>query len=79
MIHWRRCVKIRCQRKSSGQFSELLMTDLLVSTGRAKSIRGFKLGVAIQGRRNLTLSWEPPNRYSNEAATVRSISGEVKI
>ena len=34
------------------------MTDLLVSTGRAKSIRGFKLGVAIQGRRNLTLSWE---------------------
>ena len=59
--------------------SELLVTDLLVSTGRARSIRGFRLGVAIRGRRNLTLSWEPPNRYSNEAATVRSISGEVKI
>ena len=47
-------------------------------TARA-SIRGFTLGVAIRGSRNLTLSWEPPNRYSNEAATVRSIRGEVKI
>jgi Domain of unknown function (DUF4062) len=59
--------------------SELLVTDVLVGTGRARSIRGFRLGVAIRGSRNLTLSWEPPNRYSNEAATVRSIRGEVKI
>ena len=59
--------------------SELLVTDLLVGTGRARSIRGFRLGVAIRGRRNLTLSWEPPNRYSNETVTVRSISGEVTI
>lgn len=59
--------------------SELLMTDLLVSTGRARSIADSSFGVAIHGRRNLTLSWEPPNRYANEAATVRSISGEVKI
>ena len=59
--------------------SELLVTDLLVSTGRARSIRGFRLGVAIRGHRNLTLSWEPPNRYSNEPATVRRIKGEVQI
>jgi len=36
--------------------SELLVTDLLVGTGRASSIRAFKLGVAIGGRRNLTLT-----------------------
>lgn len=59
--------------------SELLVTDLLVGTGRARSIRGFRLGIAIRGHRNLTLSWEPPNRYSNEPVTVRSIKGEVKI
>ena len=59
--------------------SELLVTDLLVSTGRARSIRRFRLGVAVRGRRNLTLSWEPPKRYSNETTTVRSVSGEAKI
>jgi hypothetical protein len=59
--------------------SELLVTDLLVGTGRARSIREFRLGIAIRGHRNLTLSWEPPNRYSNEPVTVRSIKGEVKI
>jgi hypothetical protein len=59
--------------------SELLVTDLLVGTGRARSIRGFRLGVAMRGYRNLTLSWEPPNRYTNEAVTVRSINGEVMI
>jgi hypothetical protein len=59
--------------------SELLVADLLVSTGRARSIRGFRLGIAIRGHRNLTLSWEPPNRYSNETVTVRSITGEVKL
>src|SRR5260370_12609570 len=59
--------------------SELLVTDLLVGTGRARSIRGFRLGIAIRGHRNLTLSWEQPKRYSNEPVTVRSIKGEVKI
>jgi hypothetical protein len=59
--------------------SELLVTDVLVSTKRARSIRGFRLGVAIRGHRNLTLSWEPPSRYSNEPVTVRSIKGDVDI
>jgi hypothetical protein len=59
--------------------SELLVTDILVGTGRARSIRAFRLGVAIRGRRSLTLAWEPPNRYSNQPATVRNISGEVSI
>lgn len=59
--------------------SELLVTDLLVSTGRARSIRRFRLGVAIRGHRSLTLSRETPSRYSNEPVTVRSIKGEVDI
>jgi Domain of unknown function (DUF4062) len=59
--------------------SELLLTDLLVGTGRARSIRAFRLGVAIRGRRRLTLAWETPSRFSNESVTVRSISGEVNI
>jgi hypothetical protein len=59
--------------------SELLITDTLVGTGRARSIVTFKLGIAIRGRRNLTLAWETPSRYSNEPVTVRSIRGEVNI
>ena len=59
--------------------SELLLTDLLVGTGRARSIRTFKLGVAIRGRRRLTLAWETPSRFSNEPVTLRTISGEVNI
>ena len=59
--------------------SELLVTDLLVGTGRARSIRAFRLGVAIRGRRNLTLAWEPPSRYSNEPVNVRHIAGQVNL
>jgi len=62
-----------------GPLSELLVTDILVGTGRARSISGFRLGVAIRGRRSLTLAWETPSRYSNEPVTVRSIKGEVNI
>jgi hypothetical protein len=59
--------------------AELLLTDLLVGSGRASGIRTFRLGVAIRGRRNLTLTWETPKRYSNQSVVVRSINGEVKI
>jgi Domain of unknown function (DUF4062) len=59
--------------------SELLITDALVGTGRAKSISEFRLGVPLHGHRKLTLSWEVPNRYSSEPVAVRSISGDVKI
>jgi len=59
--------------------SELLLTELLVGTGRARSIRTFRLGVAIRGRRSLTLAWETPTRFSNEPVTLRSISGDVNI
>ena len=59
--------------------SELLITDLLVGPGRARRIVAFRLGVSIRGRRHLTLSWEPPSRYSNEPVTVRSIKGDVTI
>ena len=59
--------------------SELLVTELLVGTGRARSIRAFKLGVAIRGQRSLTLAWETPSRFSNEPVAVRRISGQVNL
>jgi hypothetical protein len=59
--------------------SELLVTDLLVGTDRAKRIVAFTLGVAIQGRRKLALAWEPPSPYSNQTERIREISGEVKL
>jgi hypothetical protein len=59
--------------------SELLITELLVGTGRARSVVKYRLGVAIREHRNLTLSWEAPSRYSNERPAVRSIKGEVTI
>ncbi len=59
--------------------SELLVTDLLVGTGRAKSIMSFRLGVPIGAHRSLTLAWEAPSLYSNEPAAVRSIRGEVNV
>jgi hypothetical protein len=59
--------------------SELLLTDLLVGSGRAGSIRAFRLGVGIRGRRSLALAWETPSRFSNEPVTVRNIKGEVHI
>jgi hypothetical protein len=59
--------------------AELLITDLLVGTERAKRIVTFRLGVAIQGRRKLALAWEPPSRYSNQTERIREISGDVKL
>src|SRR5207244_12324089 len=59
--------------------SELLVTDLLVGSGRARSIRAFRLGISIRGRRRLTLAWETPSRYANDPVTVRSISGAVNL
>jgi len=58
--------------------SELLVTDVLVGTGRARSIRSFRLGIAVRGRRRLTLAWEAPNHYSNEPTAVRTITGDLK-
>jgi len=59
--------------------SELLVTDVLVGSGRAIGIREFRLGVPIRGRRKLTLGWEAPKRYSNEKTTIRTIHGEVDL
>jgi hypothetical protein len=59
--------------------SELLVTDLLVGTGRANSISAFRLGVAIRGHRSLTLAWETPIRYSNQPVNVRHIAGQVRL
>jgi hypothetical protein len=59
--------------------AELLLTDLLVGTGRAGRIVAFRLGVPIRGARHLTVSWEIPGRYANQPATVRTIAGNVQL
>jgi hypothetical protein len=59
--------------------TELLVTDLLVGTGRAGRVAAFRLSVAVRGRRNLTLGWETPRRYSNEEPVLRTIEGEVNL
>ncbi len=59
--------------------AELLVTDLLIGTDRAKRIVSFRLGVAIQGRRKLALAWEPPSPYSNQTEEIREIAGDVKL
>jgi hypothetical protein len=59
--------------------AELLVTDVLVVSGRAIGIREFMLGVPIRGRRKLTLGWEAPKRYSNDRTTIRTIHGEVDL
>lgn len=51
--------------------SELLVTDLLVGTGRARAIHEFRLAAPVQGHRKLILSWEVPNRYSSDPLTIR--------
>jgi len=67
---------------SSQHPRSILFTDrdqLGVGTGRARSVISYRLGVAIRGHRNLSRSWEAPNRYSNERPALRSIKGEVNI
>lgn len=59
--------------------AELLITELLVGSGRARGIREFVLGVPHQGRRSLSLGWETPKRYSNEPTAIRSIRGQISI
>jgi len=59
--------------------AELLIADGLVGSGRAARITEFRLGVAVRGRRQLVLSWEPPRRYSNERIKPKSMTGEVEL
>lgn len=59
--------------------TELMLTELLVGSGRAECIREFRLGVSASGQRSLSLTWETPKRYSNKPSEVRSIQGNVNI
>lgn len=59
--------------------SELLITDVLVGSGRGGRIVTFRLGVAVRARRALTLSWETPRRYANDTVSIRTIEGTVSI
>lgn len=59
--------------------SELLVTDVLVGSERARRIVTFRFGVQIRGHRALTIGWETPSRYANDQVNVRTISGQVSI
>jgi hypothetical protein len=59
--------------------SELLIVDELVGSGRAVRVTDFKLGVPVRGERPLTLSWEPPQRYSGERKEPRTIEGNTRL
>jgi len=59
--------------------TELLLTDFLLGSQRARRIVEFRMSVPVRGRRRLTLAWEPVSRYSNQAESLRTISGEVNI
>jgi hypothetical protein len=59
--------------------SELLITDVLVGSERARRIVTFRLGVRIRGRRTLALVWETPQRHANDSVSIRSIEGAVTI
>jgi len=56
-----------------------MLTELLAGSGRAESIREFRLGVSAGGQRSLSLIWETPKRYSNKPSEVRSIQGNVRV
>jgi hypothetical protein len=59
--------------------AELLLTHTLLGGQRARRIVEFRMSVPVDGRRSLTLAWEPISRYSNQVEPVRTISGEVNI
>jgi hypothetical protein len=72
-------VEWRVSAYAGPEVAELLITELLVGSGRARSVMAFRVGVAVRGLRHLTLAWETPNSYSNERHLVRKIKTEVKI
>jgi hypothetical protein len=59
--------------------AELLLTDLLIGTGRAGRIVELRIGVPIRGHRPLLMRWETPRRYVNESIAVRSIQGDITL
>jgi Domain of unknown function (DUF4062) len=59
--------------------AELLIVDALVGSDRAARVSAFNLGVRIRGIRQISLSWEPPRRYSNQTIQQRTITGAVSL
>ena len=48
-----------------GGVVRVLLTETLVSSGRAERIKSFRLGPAHRGRRRLAMSWLPRQRYTS--------------
>ncbi len=59
--------------------AELLLTDQLVSEGRAERITAFRFGVPVGGIRRCQIGWQVKKRYGNDHDEVRRIDGSVKL
>ena len=60
--------------------AELMIVDELVGSGRAARVSEFRLGASVGGLRRLSLTWEPPRRYTNERrGRRRSLEGQVRL
>ncbi len=55
--------------------ARLLITEWLVSDGRASIITSFALGPSHGGERHIELTWREPRRYSNVESKLRTVSG----
>ena len=68
----------RLSEEVIGAVIRVLLTESLVSSGRAERITSFRLGPVYKGQRRLAMSWLPRRRYTNVVPEERSIEGEVK-
>jgi hypothetical protein len=68
----------RLSEEIVGSVVRVLLTEVLVSSGRAERITSFRLGPSHRGRRKLTMSWRPRQRYTNVVPEERHIEGEIR-
>jgi hypothetical protein len=59
--------------------AEVMLVEALVGSGRASRLFDIRLGSAVRGVRHLQLSWEAPQRYSNERAVTKTVKGDVRL
>lgn len=57
--------------------AELLVTEVLVGTGRVKRVTTVRVGPRHRGRRRVLVEWVPEARFGGTQLEVRSVEGEV--
>jgi hypothetical protein len=69
----------RLSEEVVGPVIRVLLTEILVSSGRAERITSFRMGPMHKGRRRLAMSWIPRQRYANVMPKERQIEGEISL